>query len=571
MREMRRPLHRLALRWATLLVALLVVACGGESKKEAKSTTETGAATPAKQAAAGPDRQAAADTLVVAWSGDLNNMDPPYSAVEWNRELALNVYEPLVHYKVKERADGALVWEGLDVAPSLAESWTVDGPSVIFKLRKGVKFYPSGNELTADDVKYSFIRTISVPGGFGKFNANLAGLFDAEKQMQVIDQYTVKITYTDAQGNPKLLAVSLPSMRFPQFAIVDSKVVKAKATADDQWAVAWMKENVAGTGPYYVEKRTPGQETVLRVVPTYWGKKPGFDRVILRVVKDSADIVALMKRGEVDVTTALGRRELDALQEAGFTILNAAIPNIVRLDFALEKPPLDTKEVRQALAYAIPYDSILKNVFGGRGTRAFSYVNPQSPGYLDAYKTYTTDLNKAKELLQKAGLGAGFQLDLYYDVGVPYNEDLALLIQDQLRKLNITATLKGEPTTQFAEERVGRTQGKPIQQGLMLNSGVIWLDDPDPNTDVWLYSKGASNNTRYNNPTVDELHLKYRFASDAKERAAAYEKIQQMAAEDVPLIPLIVTGRNAALNPKLTGFTFTADPHNRFWSLYLKK
>jgi peptide/nickel transport system substrate-binding protein len=584
-REMQLSFHRTALQAAVLAVALLVVACGGESKKEAKSTTGAGAgagavaATPAKQAAAGPARQAPADTLVVAWSGDLNNMDPPFTSAEWNREFALNVYEPLVHYKVKERADGALVWEGLDVSPSIAESWTIDGPSVTFKLHKGVKFYPSGNELTADDVKYTFIRTLLVPGGIGKFNENLAGIFDAEKQVEVIDPYTVKITFTDSKGTPMLLAgASLPSMRFPMFGIVDSKVVKSKATADDPWAAAWMKENTAGTGPYYVEKRTPGTETVLRVVPGYWGKKPGFDRVILRVVKDSATVISLMKRGEVDITTAIGTtRELDALQEAGFTIYNAAIPNIMRMDIALEKPPLDKKEVRQAIAYAIPYDVILKNVFGGRGTRAYSYVNPQSPGYLDAFKTYTPDLNKAKDLLQKAGVGSGFQLDLYYDVGIPWNEDVALLIQDELRKLNITVTLKGELTTQFAADGLARSMGQPTFQGLKLSTGVIWLDDPDPNTDSSVKSTGSlgiptsRNPSGYNNPMVDELHAKYRFSSDAAARKGAYEKIQQMVAEDVPLIPLVVTGRNAAIHPTITGFTFTADPHNRFWSLYLKK
>src|SRR6516162_5232436 len=69
-------------------------------------------------------------TLVVAWSGDLNSMDPPDSLVEWNREVVLNTYETLLQYKFDKKTDGTLVWEGLQVAPGLAERWTVDGTSV---------------------------------------------------------------------------------------------------------------------------------------------------------------------------------------------------------------------------------------------------------------------------------------------------------------------------------------------------------------------------------------------------------------------------------------------------------
>jgi peptide/nickel transport system substrate-binding protein len=279
-----------------------------------------------------------------------------------------------------------------------------------------------------------------------------------------------------------------------------------------------------------------------------------------------------MQRGEVDTSTALGTRELDSLQQAGFTILNAPIPNIVRVDFALEKPPLDKKEVRQAIAYAMPYSNLLKNVFSGRGEVATSYVNPQSPGFLPAFKPYTEgDTAKAKDLLAKAGVGNGFAVDLYYDNGVPYNENLALVVQDALRQLNITVTLKAEPTTQFADERTARVKGQQVMQGMLLQSAVIWLDDPDPNTDVWVSSKGTSNDMGYNNPELDALHAQNRFSSDTASRNQAYGKIQQMVADDVPLLPLLVTGRNAALSPSITQFAFTADPHNRFWTLQLKK
>ncbi len=521
-------------------------------------------------AAAVVARKADDSTLIVAWSGDLNSMDPPDSLIEWNREVVLNVYETLVQYKFEKKADDTLVWQGLQVAPGLAERWTVSGPSVTFELRKGVKFYPSGNELTAEDVKYSLTRMTNVPG-FGRFNANLAGLFDGEKQIQVVDRYTVKITFGDAKGAPMLFPSSLPSLRFPQFSVLDSAVVKSRATPDDLWATRFLKDHAVGTGPYYVaDNRTPGQETTLQMVPNYWGKKPAFRRVILRVIKDSADVVALMRRGEVDVTTALGTRELTSLEQAGFKVRRAAVPNIVKLEIALDKPPLDIRNARKALAYAMPYDELAKNVYGGRAERALSYVNPDAPGFAPTFKLYN-DINKAKELMQRANLQSGFQVSIFYDSGVPAFEDIALLIQDHLRKLNIVVDLKPLPTTQMGAERTARIRGQNSLQGLILSQGVIWLDDPDPNTDVWIKSDGVSNVTRYKNPVIDELHLAFRFSQDTKARVRAYEKIQGMVAEDVPMIPLLVTGRNAATHPRISGVSFTADPHNRFWTMFLAK
>jgi peptide/nickel transport system substrate-binding protein len=115
-------------------------------------------------------------------------------------------------------------------------------------------------------------------------------------------------------------------------------------------------------------------------VPGYWGKKPGFERVILRVVKDSATVISLMKRGEVDMTTSIGTtRELEALQESGFTIYSAAIPNIMRMDLSLEKTPLDKKEVRQAIPMP-PYDVIPKTSSAGAG-RGRTVREPAVAGY----------------------------------------------------------------------------------------------------------------------------------------------------------------------------------------------
>ena len=154
----------------------------------------------------------------------------------------------------------------VEVVPELAKSWTVDGPVITFKLRPGVKFYPTGNPMTAEDVRYSFERLIRIIGN-GKNQAGIAGLFKAE-QVEVVDPMTVKITFTDGSGMPTAIPVALTSMKFQQFAVINSVEVKKHVTAEDPWANEWLKKNLATTGPYYIANRRSVSSSSSRPCPT---------------------------------------------------------------------------------------------------------------------------------------------------------------------------------------------------------------------------------------------------------------------------------------------------------------
>jgi peptide/nickel transport system substrate-binding protein len=517
-----------------------------------------------------PDGAAAgrAGQLVAAWTGDLNSLDPPFSFVDQNREVTVNVYETLVQYRLEATDDGSLVWQGLDVAPGLAESWEIDGASVTFTLRDDVNFYPSGNPLTADDVVWSFDRAVNVEGGAGRFNFNLAGIFDPAAQVIAVDDRTVRIDFTDADGNPLLNNSSLASLRFPQFSVIDSVAAQAEATEDDPWAAAFLAENVVGTGPYYVAERTPGEQTVLEAVPGYWGDAPAFSPVILRVT-GGADVVSLVKGGEAQVAAeGISPRGFDDLAASGFQVINHAVPNILRLDLAVDDgTELENPLVRQAIAYAIPYDQIIEVAFSNRAERATSFVNPKAPGFVPAWEGYVTDLDQARSLLAEAGV-EDFTLPLFYDSGVAYSEDVALLLQASLAEIGVTLELVPQPTTQFREQRSARAAGEQSSQsGARLDAAVIWLDDPDPSVDVWVKSTGVANWTHLNDPEIDELHAEFRFSGDADARAAAYATIQELVAESAALVPIALLGRTVAVDPDVTSVAFTNDSHLRFWTL----
>ncbi len=152
---------------------------------------------------------------------------------------------------------------GYNLKPMLAESWDYapDGKSVKFTLRKGV---PSnwGNELTAEDVKYTFDRKFEVKGA-GAFMTGVMGL-PGKDAVKVEDKYVV--SFTLANPNPILMIVC-GHLANPIF---DSKKCKEVATADDPWAKLFLDTNVAGFGPYNLKEITRGQQLVATARPDYW-------------------------------------------------------------------------------------------------------------------------------------------------------------------------------------------------------------------------------------------------------------------------------------------------------------
>ena len=256
--------------------------------------------------------------------------------------------------------------------------------------------------MTAEDVRYSFERLTRIAGN-GRNQAGIAGLFKAE-QVEAVDPMTVRITFTDGAGTPTAVPVALTSMKFQQFAVINSVEVKKHATAEDPWANEWLKKNLATTGPYYIANRTLGQQLELKAVPNHWsGKQPAFEDVVLRIT-GNADLVSLIKGGVVDYAAeGLTGRQYDALAAAGFPVLHGETPSILRLHMAMDKEPFTDPRVRQAMLYAIPHDRIIKTALSGRGKRQICLYNAEDWTCINNYEKYKLDLAKAKDLLKQAG------------------------------------------------------------------------------------------------------------------------------------------------------------------------
>jgi peptide/nickel transport system substrate-binding protein len=512
---------------------------------------------------------AANQPFVHAIPTDVNSMDPANVKGNSDQEFSHNVYDRLATGKWKPAtAEGSLVYDGLELTPQLATSWDVDGATVTFHLRTDVKFYPTGNPMTAEDVRYSFERLTRIIGT-GSFQAGVAGIYKPG-QLKVVDDHTFQVTFTDPAGVPVLSPVSMANMRFQQFAIIDSVEVKKHVTPDDPWATNWLQKNLATTGPYYVDSRVANDQIVLKAVPNHWsGQQPYYETVIFKIT-GGADLVSLIKSGAVHhATDGLTGRQYKDLQAAGFQIRHGDIPNRMRISMAMDKGPTADKAVRQALMHSIPYDKIISTALAGFGTRDFSFANANDPLGLPLWKAYDYDPAKTKKLLADAGV-QNLTVKFWYSSDLSYNEDIALLIKDSLAQAGVTLVPTPRPGLQLTTLARDRSMGKPSEMdGMYLTQGVFnWLDDPETITDNSAKSDSPSNWTRINIAEIDQLHRQFRKSTDVTARTNAYHRIQEILVDQAAVNPIVVLGRTVATPPGLEGVTFVWGPYQ--WFQYLK-
>jgi len=341
----------------------------------------------------------ATDQLIVAWPSDADSLDPlnsSYSFQDW--DLFTNLYETLVSPKFVANSDGVMEWDGLELAPELAASYTTNGDTATFHLDKTRKFYPTGNPLTADDVIYSYQRVLSLQPS----SLNTGGIFSI-KQITKVDDHTVEMKFTDPAGKPiNVNGFQLAVFRWPNLAIFDSVEVKKHVTSSDPNATNWLKNNTAGTGPYYIKNRTIGQQIELAAVPSH-PRNPAYKNITITV---AGNVLSLLKGGSANLAVyGLTQKDVDSLAaDTALQALYSKAPEFFMVQLPTDAGgPFASELVRQAIAYTIPYDQIITSLFSGKTTKDLSMVTTGANGYYPAWAQYTTNIAKAKELMGKAG------------------------------------------------------------------------------------------------------------------------------------------------------------------------
>jgi peptide/nickel transport system substrate-binding protein len=333
----------------------------------------------------------------------------------------------------------------LNVKPALATAWarTPDGKGWRFTLRPGTKFN-SGNPVTADDVKWSIDRVINLKDQPSQYVANV-------DHVAVVDPTTVDVVLTDP--TQPLLTV----LCGPNFGILERKVVEAQggtsapgANSTDK-ATQWLNQHSAGAGPFTLVGWTRNAQILLTRNPHYWRGQPAFEHVIIRHMGDSATQLLAIKRGDIDAAFNLIPEQIATLKGNP----EIRVEGLESLDFvymALTCEPafnkaLAVKEARQAIWYAIDYDGIINNMLGGHAIRCASFIPIGLYGSTrETTKEigYHQDLEKSKQLLQKAGFPDGFEYKLSYGDAAVSGLSYAVLaqkLQSDLARVGIKVLL----------------------------------------------------------------------------------------------------------------------------------
>ena len=499
-----------------------------------------------------PAEAAGADGTAVVVIGDtINSLDIHRSGTSRpSYQVAVNCYDRLVAFDTKTLADGSLSYDYEKVRPEIAESWTVapDGMSMTFKIKPNAKFQ-DGTKVTAHDVKWSLDRAVSV-GGFPTVQMK-AGSLEKPEQFVVVDDMTFRI---DLLRKSKL---TLPDLAVPVPFIINSKLAKQHATEKDPWAREYLHRNVAGSGAYKVERWNPGQQLVYTRNDNWvGGKLPGVKRVIVREVPSLSTRRALIERGDIHMSYQIPAKDAKEIKASGkATVVGTPVENAINVlgvNFKFE--PFKDPKVRQAVAFAVPYEEIFQTAAYGRGVRMWGgkSMTPETAAWPQPFP-YTTDYDKAKDLLGQTAFKDGFKVPISINMGLAdWQEPTALLLQESLAKIGIETNIEKIPGAGYRTAAL-------VEKRLALHIDTFggWLNYPCYYF-FWSYMKGhLFNSSNYDNPEIDKLvNESLHMETSNPAYAAQVKKMFEIAWRDLPRIALWQPVLEVAHREDLEGYEY---------------
>ena len=534
------------------LLTLTLVQCGQPATPEpeeptsppAEATEAPAPAEPTEEPAEEPTEApppAAPKILRVAATASVTTWDPSASFSTEALYMA-NIYEPLMWIN----PDGTF-------EPALAESWDIseDGLTWTFHIRDGVKFH-DGGELTADVVKASIERTRELGTG-------ASWIWWMVDSIEAVDDLTVVFTLSTAYPLDRVAASTYAAWIMSP---------TAAAYEDSEWFEAG---NEAGSGPWMLESYTPDEEIVLTRFEDYWGgwDDDQFDKVVISIVPEQVVQSQMLEGGEVDLALSLPAETLENFKaNPDFTVYeDATLFNYVGL-MNTQKPPLDNKLVRQAIAYAIPYDDVVAVGAGGLGQQARGPVPHGLWPYSDEVSQYSYDPDKARELLAEAGYpDGGFSLVLTHAAENLSEERFAPVIKDALAEIGIDVEIRPMLWAQQWE----LAKGDPAEaQDIFL---LLWwptISDGYDNLssmfkceDSPFFGLAYYCNEEYDTLITDALAMT---ATDPETAQQKYTEAMNILAEDSPSLFLYDTSTFRPVPTYLKGYEYNANyPFSTFF------
>ncbi|NMC80064.1 MAG: ABC transporter substrate-binding protein [Chloroflexi bacterium] len=520
-----------------LLGSSVLAAC-----QPAASETAAPAAGAEASAATGAETTAEPVTITIADALQPSSLD---IATEYEAAaMAVNrvVYERLVRYQ----------GDTTEVEPELATSWeeSEDGLEWTFHLREGVKFQ-DGTPFNAEAVKFSYDRVMTI-------NQGPAWMFSKIDHIEAVDDNTVKFVLTEPFSSFLPVLANIWGT-----GIVSPKVIQDNETNDDL-AQEYMQNHMVGTGPYSFVEWVHGDHITLQRNLDYWGgwdesKGQPIDRVIIKFITESATQRLQLEQGDLDIAMNISVDDLaDVSSEDGISLVENPSLMGTYIRFNVQKPPLDNPKVREAIRLALDYDALINQVMLGHAIQMQGPASIGLPGHNDNLPVVKQDLDKARQLLEEAGVTTPLTLEYVYETGQEDRRMAGELLQANLADLGITLEIHSLPW----ETIWARVSSDDKTQTPDLTANGWWPDYaavenflyPMYHSSQW--PPNSLNIGFYKNEEVDKLLDQALAEPDEATRNGLYEQAQELIFNDVPDIDLYQKSMTVMIRDWVKGYVY---------------
>jgi peptide/nickel transport system substrate-binding protein len=494
------------------------------------------------------------ESWILGTTDSVTALDPAgsYDTGSWNLEYS--IYQQLMVIPAGENAP----------VGDAAQSCEYDDPQTMTcKLQKGLKF-SNGHPLTSSDVKFSFERNIAIadPNGASVLFGAITDSSNADKPkladgaIETPDDTTVVFHLNQPDQTWQYVLTTAAA------SIVDEDLFPAdKLLPDNQ---------VVGSGPYKLSQYKPSEQAVFEANESYSGDRaPKAPRIFVQYFSDTAPLKQAISSGQVDVAwRTLSPTDLNDLKgNDSVDVLTGQGSEFRYWVWQFGTDVGKQKAIRQAVAQLIDRDSIAKNAYDGTVTPAYSIVPPGFAGQKDSFKEEygAPSVDKAKKILADAGVKTPIDIKLGYTPTHygPNAVDEANELSRQLKESGLF-----NPTVDDAEWEEYQTLYKQGAYDLFILGWYPDFLDADNYLSPFLRDGGFYANG-YSNPQVNKLLDKEVGETDDAQRQKEIAQLQDITAQDVPLIPSW-NGKNVAVATKsMEGVVDTLDPTYifRFWMI----
>ena len=465
--------------------------------------------------------------LNVGMQTDPVGLDPHTTNATATRNMLENVYDTLVMFD-----------SSLQIVPGLAESWEAseDGLTWTFKLRPGVTFH-NGDPLRASDVAFSLNR-IKDPD----VASPRSGDFAVVESVTAQGDETVVITLSEPFS--PLLSKLAQSLN-----VIVSEAVTTANNGDLNGAVV-------GTGPFKFVEYLPQTRLVLEKNENFWGEDaagnplPYLDGITFQFYPEPAARTTAVQTSNADWIEYVPAADVAVLEaDPNVEVVGGLSANFRSLYLNVTRPPFDNPLVRQALAYAIDEGAVVDlALFGVGGVAATGTTIPAGNYYAVESSPYVgRDVERARELLEEAGYGDGFDFDLYVTSTYDFLRTPAEIIQANLADIGVTANIVAEDWSIY----LPTVQEGDFDATILGESGQ---SDPDDFLFDVFHTGGGGNFGEFTSPELDALLEEGRRASSQEERERIYEEAQALILEEAPHVFLFHSAQYEALQSYVRGF-----------------